>query len=127
VFVLLVRREEMRAMTPVEIAVAYIEAFGKRDMETAARYVADDIEFRSPMTRISGADGYLEAVGGFAQHVDGVDILAAVGDGENAMIMYEMRTGPFGTVPAADHFVIRDGRIASNRLVFDTHRIRGSE
>lgn len=111
-------------MSPVEVAVAYIEAFGQGDMATAAQYVAEDIVFQSPMTRITGSEPYLAAVGEFARAVIGVDIVAAIGDAESAMVMYDMRTGPFGTVPAADHFVVRDGRITSNRLVLDTYDLR---
>lgn len=113
--------------TPVEVAVAYIEAFGRRDMATAAQYVADDIEFESPMTRISGAPAYLEAVGQFAQGVTGVEIIGALGDDQRALVMYEMTTAPFGVLPAADHFVVADGKITVNRLVFDTYPIRGTQ
>lgn len=112
---------------PVDVAVAYIEAFGSRDMTTAARYVAEDIVFESPRTRIAGAEPYLEAVGRFAQAVTGVDIIAVFGDDERAMIMYDMKTGPFGTLRAADYFVIRDSKIESDMLVFDTHEVRKAE
>lgn len=112
--------------TPVEIAVAYIEAFGRRDMAAAAQYVADDIQFQSPMTQLSGAAVYLEAVGQFAQAVAGVEIISAAGDEQQALIMYEMKTVPFGVLPAADHFVVADGKITVNRLVFDTYPVRAA-
>ncbi|MEU4396654.1 nuclear transport factor 2 family protein [Kribbella sp. NPDC023855] len=113
--------------TPVEVAVAYIEAFGRGDMVAAAQYVADEIEFESPMTRIRGAAGYLEAVGQFARGVTGVEIIGAVGDERRALVMYEMTTTPYGVLAAADHFVVADGKITGNRLVFDTYPIRGAQ
>jgi hypothetical protein len=35
-----------------------------------------------------------------------------------------MKTGLFGTLRAADYFVIRGGKSESNMLVFDTHDVR---
>jgi hypothetical protein len=110
--------------TPVDVAVAYIEAFGRRDMTTAARYIAEDIVSESPRHKLTGAESYLEDVGQFAQAVTGVNIIAVLGDDERAMIMYDMTTGPFGTLRAVDNFVIRDGKIKSNILVFDTYELR---
>jgi hypothetical protein len=35
-----------------------------------------------------------------------------------------MATGPFGTLRAVDPLVVRDGRIVSDTLVFDTYEVR---
>jgi hypothetical protein len=53
-----------------------------------------------------------------------VEILAALGDDQRAMIMYDLTTGPFGTLRAAEEFVICDGKITHDTLVFDTHQVR---
>jgi ketosteroid isomerase-like protein len=107
-------------LSPVEIAVAYLEAFGRQDLATAAGYIADDIVFESPRVTLTGAKAYLAAVGEFAQAVASVEIIAALGDDERAMVMYDMKTGPFGTIRAADSFAVRDGKITCDLLVFDT-------
>jgi ketosteroid isomerase-like protein len=105
---------------PTEIAVAYLEAFGRQDMTTAAGYIADDITFESPRVTLAGAQPYLAAVGEFAQAVLSVEIIAAFGDDERALVLYDMKTGPFGTIRAADYFQVRAGKITSEVLVFDT-------
>jgi len=79
------------------------------------------------MTRLSGAHDYLEAVGQFAQAVTGVKIISALGNDQQALVMYEMKTAAMGVLSAADHFVIADGRITTNKLVFDTYPIRASQ
>lgn len=114
------------ARTPAEIAVAFVDAFARGDTEAMAALVADDIVFESPQVRLAGAGAVLEAIGGFAQVVVGVRDVHVVGDDERAMIMYDMETGPFGTLKAVDHIVVRDGRIVSDTLVFDTHQVRGA-
>jgi hypothetical protein len=92
-------------------------------MTAAARFVADDIAFESPRVQLHGAAAYLEAVGGFAQAVTGLDVIAVLGDGEQVLAMYDMHTAPFGTIRAADHFTIRDRRIVKDLLVFDTSKL----
>jgi hypothetical protein len=114
-------------MTPLEVAVTFVEAFGGRDMTSVARYVAEDIAFESPRVRIHGATGYLKAVGEFAQVVDGVTIIAALGDDVRAMVLYDMQTKPFGPLRAVDYLVIRGEKIQSHTLVFDTYEVRRAQ
>jgi SnoaL-like domain len=111
---------------PVDIAVAFTEAWGTGDLTAAARYVADDVTFDGPMTKLSGASAYMSALGTWAEIVDGVRIVSALGDNREAMLLYEMDTRPFGVVRAAERFVVREGRIASDTLVFDTHGVRAA-
>ena len=113
--------------SPVEVAVAFVEAFGRNDMAAVGRYLDDDVEFESPRARLSGAEAVLGAIAGFASVVTGLTVLAAHGDGERATVVYEMETGPFGTLRAIDHVVVRDGRITSDMLVFDTHPLHAAE
>ncbi|MGH2962231.1 MAG: nuclear transport factor 2 family protein [Solirubrobacterales bacterium] len=110
--------------TPVDVALAFIKAWGSSDMTTVAGYVADDIAYEGPMAQANGAEAYLDAVSGFSELVTELKIIAAVGDDEQALIMYDMVTGPFGTLRAAEHLVISDGKIKTSTLVFDTHEVR---
>ncbi|MGW3352148.1 nuclear transport factor 2 family protein [Nonomuraea rubra] len=110
--------------TPAEIAVAFIEAFGRRDLAAVSLHLAEDVVFESPRGTIEGASAVVEAIGQFAEVVAAVKILSVLGNDEEAMIMYDMVTGPFGTLRAADHLAVRDGRIISDRLVFDTYELR---
>lgn len=116
-----------RPLTPAAVAEAFVEAWGRRDMDEVARWVADDMTFESPMTKLTGADAFLAAAGQFAQAVTKVDVLAVLGDDRNALVMYDMHTGPFGTLRAADHLVVEDGKIVADRLVFDTHAVRQAQ
>jgi hypothetical protein len=106
------------------VASAFVEAFGRRDMAAVAGYLADGVVFESPRTALTGAQPVLAAMAEFAQVVTGVSIVAVVGDDERAMIMYDMATGPFGTLRAVDHLVVEDGLIVSDTLVFDTYEVR---
>src|SRR5258708_11203153 len=110
--------------TPAAAALAFTKAWTSHDRATAAAYVAEDVAFEGPMTQTTGAKSYVEGLSRFARTVTGMRMIAALGDDERAMIMYEVQTGPAGALRAAEHFVIRDGLIKSDMLVFDTHKLR---
>src|SRR5262249_41802409 len=105
--------------TPVDVAIAFTEAWTSHDMTTAGSWVAEDVEFEGPLTQAKGLATYLEGLTQFAGAVTGLEILAAVGDNQRAMLMYEVATRPFGTLRAAEHFVVSDGKITRDMLVFD--------
>jgi hypothetical protein len=54
----------------------------------------------------------------------GVEDRAALGDDQQAMVLYDLTTGPFGILRVTEHLAVRDGRIASSTLVFDSHPVR---
>ena len=112
--------------TAVDVAIAFTEAWTSHDMTTAARYVDDEVVFEGPMSEAAGITGYIEGLSRFAQMVTGLEILAVVGDDERAMIMYEVTTGPFGKLRAAEDFVFSGDKITRDTLVFDTHAMRGA-
>ncbi len=42
--------------TPIEVAVRFIEAFGRRDLTALADCLADDVVSESPRVRLSGRE-----------------------------------------------------------------------
>lgn len=108
----------------VQLALEFTNAWSRRDLEAARALVADDVAFTGPITSLRGADAYIEALGQWAQLVQGVEVVAALGDGDQAILMYTMRTGPFGPLPAAERFQVVDGRIAEDHVIWDTHLVR---
>jgi limonene-1,2-epoxide hydrolase len=111
-------------MTPLETVLAFTEAWAANDMNTARGFLADDVRFEGPMTTTRGADAYVEALGSWAELVTAVDVTAALGDDRQAMLLYEMTTAPFGTLRTAEHFEVRNGRIVTDTLVWDTYGVR---
>jgi limonene-1,2-epoxide hydrolase len=110
--------------TPLAVARAFTAAWTRHDMAAAARYVAADVVFDGPFAHLTGAEAYLEGLAAFARHVTGMRLLAAFGDDDQALIMYELTTDPFGTIRGAERFAVRDGRIQTDLLTFDSHPIR---
>lgn len=113
--------------TPVDVAVAYLEAWASGDMATAAKYLAEDVTFEGPMAQATGAQAVLNAISGFSELLTDLRILAAAGDDEQAIVMYEMVTAAFGTLRTAEHLLVSGGRIYASRLVFDTYEVRRAQ
>lgn len=114
-------------LTPLAVARAFTEAWTSRDFTTAAGYLADGVVFDGPINHSTGAKAYMEGLMAFAQALTGMKILAALGDDAQALIMYEVTTGPFGTLTCAEQLTIRDGKIQTDKLTFDTYAVRKAQ
>jgi len=55
-------------------------------MDAAAGYLAADVVSDGPVNHVAGAERYMEALGRFARAVIGLDVIAALGDDEQAII-----------------------------------------
>lgn len=115
--------------TTAAIARAFTEAWTSGDMGTAARYVADDIVFDGPLGHTNGKPAYLQGLTciGEAVALRGVRVLAAYGDDTQALIMYDLLSDRFGPMTCAKLFTFHDGKIARDRLTFDSHSIRTNQ
>lgn len=111
--------------TPAAISRAFTEAWVSHDMDTVANHVTDDVTFDGPVGHSVGRQAYIEGLAKFAQLATGVKILAAFGDDTQALIMYELTTGPFGTLTCAEWHTYRDGKIATDLFTYDTFPVRG--
>jgi hypothetical protein len=112
--------------TPVNIAIAFTEAWTGHDMTTASTYVANDVVFEGPLTHAVGVTDCMNGLAQFAEVVTGLATLTALGDANRTIVMYEITTGPFWRLRAADEFLITEGKITHDTLVFDTHAIRSA-
>jgi limonene-1,2-epoxide hydrolase len=78
--------------TTVDIARAFTEAWTSHDMDSAARYLAEDVVFDGPVNHTRGKNAYIEALNRFAQAVTELKIRAAFGDDSQALIMYPVQS-----------------------------------
>jgi ketosteroid isomerase-like protein len=55
----------------------------------------------------------------FTQILKRAEVLAAFGDDEIAVIVYDTETVPVPSAPAAECVTVRDGKITYSRFIFD--------
>lgn len=100
-------------------ALAYYQAWTGHDLDQAMSYVADDIVCDAPAGRLEGAPAYRGFMGPFVQILRGATLIAAFGDDQTALIMYDTETVPVPSAPAAECVTVTDGKITYSRFIFD--------
>lgn len=103
----------------LQIALAYHEAWTTRDLDRAMSYIADDVVCDAPAGRIEGAEAYRAFMAPFVQMLRGATIIAAFGDDETALMMYDTTTVPVPSAPGAECVTVKDGKITYSRFLFD--------
>jgi ketosteroid isomerase-like protein len=100
-------------------ARAYYDAWTAKDFDSAMSYIADDIVCDAPAGRLTGAEKFRAFMGPFSQIVTRAELLAAFGDDDTAVLIYDTDTVPVAGAPGAEQITVRDGKIVHIRIIFD--------
>jgi len=100
-------------------ALAYYQAWTSHDLDKAMSYIADDIVCDAPAGRLEGAEAYRGFLGPFVQILTRAKMVAAFGDDETALVMYDTETVPVKSAPGAECVTVKSGKITHSRFVFD--------
>jgi ketosteroid isomerase-like protein len=103
----------------LQVALAYHQAWTSKDLDQAMTYIAEDIVCDAPAGRIDGATAYRAFMAPFVQILTNAHMIAAFGDDENALVMYDTETVPVKNAPGAECVTVKDGKITHSRFVFD--------
>lgn len=104
---------------PEAIALAYLDAVGKKDLERVEALVDPQVRFAGPAMTISGARDLLAAfrrIG--AVHVRN-DVQRVFSDGNEVCVIYDFVTDAIGAVPTIEWLRIENGRIRDVKLYYD--------
>jgi hypothetical protein len=103
----------------LQVALAYHRAWTSKDLEQAMTYVAEDIVCDAPPGRIEGAAAYRAFLAPFVQILRSTELIAAFGDDQTALVMYDTETIPVKSAPGAECVTVKQGRITYSRFLFD--------
>jgi hypothetical protein len=103
----------------LEVALAYFHAWTSHDLDKAMSYIADDIVCDAPAGRLEGAAAYRGFMGPFVQMLTGSRLIAAFGDADTAVIMYDTETVPVKSAPGAECVTVTGGKVSYSRFIFD--------
>ena len=103
----------------LEIALAYFYAWTGHDLDKAMGYIADDIVCDAPAGRLTGEAAYRGFMGPFVQILTNSELIAAFGDDQRAVLVYDTETVPVKSAPAAECVTVRGGKITYSRFIFD--------
>jgi len=116
----------------VAIARAHVQAWARKDYDTARSKLAPDVRVivsttapYPPPSDLTGADEYMKGLVAFADPIvpGSVRELASAGDDRNALLMLDLRVagGPFGagaTAPCSRLYLVEDGKIKAEQIIF---------
>ena len=100
-------------------ALAYYQAWTDHDLDNAMSYIADHIVCDAPAGRLEGAAAYRAFMGPFVQILRSSKLIAAFGDEQTALVMYDTETVPVPSAPGAECVTVADGKITYSRFIFD--------
>jgi hypothetical protein len=103
----------------LQVALAYYHAWTGHDLDKAMSYIADDIVCDAPAGRLEGTTAYRNFMGPFVQILTGSELVAAFGDDEKAVIMYDTETVPVSSAPGAECVTVQEGKIIRSLFIFD--------
>jgi hypothetical protein len=109
---------------PLKIALDYFKAWGSKEFDKAADCLSENISFEMPINSYTDKQAFVEAVK-FTRAVSSeIKILAAFGNENEALLLYDMLLNPIGNMRIAEHFKIKNGKITMIRHIHDTAKLR---
>lgn len=103
----------------VEVSLAYYEAWTGKDFDRAMTFIANEVVCDAPSGRLDGAEAFRGFMEPFAMIVTRAELIAAFGDQQPAMLMYDTDTVPVLHAPGAECHTVEDGKITRVTIVFD--------
>ena len=105
--------------TALDVALAYHRAWSAGDVDGALAFIADGVVCEAPPGRLEGAGAYRAFLEPYVSQLVSVTLLAAFGDDETAVVMYDSTTRLVARAPGAECVTVADGKIVHSWFVFD--------
>ncbi|MFE3442388.1 nuclear transport factor 2 family protein [Nocardia sp. NPDC059180] len=109
----------MTTSSALQTALAYHRAWTSHDFERASSFLAADLVCAAPSGQITGLADFRAFMEPFSQIMTSSQLLAAFGDDDTALLMYDTTTIPVPHAPAAELYTVVDGQITHVRIIFD--------
>ncbi len=109
--------------TAAQVFDDYLSAFTSGDMDTARSLIADDFSFAGPMLQVTGKEEFFAGASQLLPIMRGYRMLRQWEDGDEVCSIYEFKVetpAAAGAIVMTEWCKVREGQLASSRLVFDT-------
>jgi hypothetical protein len=113
-------RRRRAASDPRTVAVAYLDAFGKKRFDRLADLLHPDVEFKGPGGSLHNARDLIASLRKLAPVLLRTDLKRVFVERDEALVRYDFVTDtPVGPVPIVEMLKIENGRVRSIWLLFD--------
>jgi ketosteroid isomerase-like protein len=102
------------------VALAYIDAVGRRDFDRIVELLHPDVEFVTAGPPIRGQQAFVAALRRLAPILVRTDVRATIADGNEVAVFYDFVSDtPAGAIQTIEWITTVEGRIRTSRLIFD--------
>jgi hypothetical protein len=107
------------SQSPEAIALAYLDAVGKKELDRVHALLHDDVRFTGPVMSLAGAAELMAAFRRIGViHVRN-DVQRVFSDGNEVCVIYDFVTDVAGALPTIEWLRIDGGRIRAINLYYD--------
>jgi len=114
----------MTTNSTLSIVRSYHHAWTQRDFERAVALLDPQLQVEVPVNEYPTTASFADALSAFGAMTRKVDLLSEIGAGDEAMLLYDMEVDGLGELRVAEHFTVKDGKIARIRQIHDTAALR---
>jgi len=110
-------------MSHAQVFASYLDGFTSGDVDGAAELLDASFAFHGPMTRADDRAAFLKSTEGLLPFVRGYEMHRMWTDGDEVCAMYDFLVETpvgAGAIPMPEWAVVRDGKLVSSHLPFDT-------
>ncbi|WJE30648.1 nuclear transport factor 2 family protein [Bacillus altitudinis] len=103
----------------LEVARAYFDAMANKDIDKIMSLASDEIICNSPVGQLVGTQSFRGFQEGFARMINKLTLVAAFGNDEQAVIIYESETIPVKNSTVVEYIIVKNGKMASTQVIYD--------
>lgn len=104
----------------------YHEAWSTGRFAEAVALLDEGVAVEVPVNGYPDRESFAEALAAFGAMTERVHVLSLLGEGDEAMLLYDMTVRGMGQLRVAEHFTVAAGRIVRLRQIHDTAPIRAA-
>src|SRR5689334_8981632 len=97
----------------LSIASTYVNAIANQDVAKILSVSANEIKCSSPLGQLQGISAFRGFHEGFARMLKKLTVLAAFGDDEQAVIVYNVETHPVSGALVTELITVKSGKMVS--------------
>jgi hypothetical protein len=112
----------MTEQSALSIATAFLDAWTGQDLDAAGQFLASDFVFEGPIAHYRSAQEFLDGSRPFSARLRSWSGIAAFGDAKEALLLYDLVLVSGELMRIADHYVVSDGKIQREQILWDTGR-----
>ena len=110
-------------MSNAAIFEQYLDRFTSGDVEGAAKLLDESFSFHGPMVQADNKADFLAGTQGLLPIVQGYEMHRVFTDGNDVCAIYDFKVetpAGAGSIPMTEWSVVRNGKLVSSQLLFDT-------